>query len=144
MKFICEKEKLLKAINSVVKAVASKTTMPILEGILIKTNDNEIKLTSYDLEIGIEYILEANVKEQGNTVVNAIMFSEIIRKLPNADIQIKINENNLLEIECEGSLYKLATMNPEEFPELPKINIENSILIDQRLLKNMIKKTIAK
>ena len=142
MKFICEREKLLKAINSVVKGVASKTTMPILEGILIQTNDNEIKLTTYDLEIGIEYIIESKVEEQGSTVVNAVMFSEIIRKLPDTEINITLNENNLLVIECEGSLYKLATMNPEEFPELPKINIENSIELDQKMLKSMVRKTI--
>ena len=142
MKIICEKEKLLKGINSVINGVASKTTMPVLEGILIQTNDKEVKLTTYDLEIGIEYIIECDVKEQGNTVVNATMFSEIIRKLPDTEITISINENNLLEIECEGSLYKLATMNPEEFPELPKINIDNSIEIEQNLLKNMIRKTI--
>ena len=142
MKFICEKDLLLKGINSVVKAASTKTTMPILEGILIQTNDNEIKLTTYDLEIGIEYVMNCNVYEQGNTVVNAIMFSEIIRKLPDTDISIFINENNLLVIECEGSLYKLATMNPEEFPELPKIEIENSITLEQNTLKNMIRKTI--
>ena len=82
------------------------------------------------------------VKEQGSTVVNAIMFSEIIRKLPDTEIHITLNEKNLLEIECEGSLYKLATMNPEEFPELPKIEVENSIEVDQTILKNMIRKTI--
>ena len=142
MKLICDKDKILKAINSVVKGVASKTTMPILEGILIQTNENEIKLTTYDLEIGIEYIMESNVIEQGSTVVNAIMFSEIIRKLPNTEISISLNEKNLLEIECEGSLYKLATMNPDEFPELPKIAVENSIEIEQNTLKNMIRKTI--
>ncbi len=142
MKFICEKEKLLKGINSVINGVASKTTMPILEGILINTNDNEVKLTSYDLEIGIEYIINCKVEEQGNTVVNATMFSEIIRKLPNTDIKITINSNNLLVIECESSLYKLATMNPDEFPELPKINVDNSIEIEQNVLKNMIRKTI--
>ncbi len=142
MKINVEKEKILKAINSVTKAVASKTPMPILEGILIQTNDNEVKLTTYDLEIGIEYILECEVKEQGATVVNAIMFSEIIRKLPDTDISISINEQNLLEIECEGSLYKLATMNPDEFPELPQINIENSVEIEQNTLKDMIRKTI--
>ena len=70
------------------------------------------------------------------------MFSEIIRKLPDSDIKITLNENNLLVIECEGSLYKLATMNPEEFPELPKINIENSLEIEQNSLKEMIRKTI--
>ena len=142
MKVLCEKEKILKGINSVINGVASKTTMPVLEGILIQTNDNELKLTSYDLEIGIEYILEAEIEEQGSTVVNAIMFSEIVRKLPNKIIKITINENNLLEIECEGSLYKLATMNPDEFPELPQISVDNSIEIEQTVLKNMIRKTI--
>ena len=142
MKFICYKDTILKAINSVVKGVATKTTMPILEGIFIQTNDNEIKLTTYDLEIGIEYIMNCEVQEQGSTVVNAIMFSEIIRKLPDSEIHIKLNDKNLLEIECEGALYKLATMNPEEFPELPKIEIENSVEIDQTVLRNMIRKTI--
>ena len=142
MKLVCEKEKILRGINSVINGVSSKTTMPILEGILLKTNDNELILTTYDLEIGIEYTLEAKIIEQGNTVVNATMFSEIIRKLPSKEIKISINENRLLEIECEGSLYKLATMNPDEFPELPKINIDNSIEIEQTILKNMIRKTI--
>ena len=70
------------------------------------------------------------------------MFSEIIRKLPNSEITITLNQNNLLVIECEGSLYKLATMNPNEFPELPKIIVENSIKLEQSTLKSMIRKTI--
>ena len=142
MKIICDKDKILKAINSVTKAVASKTTMPILEGILIQTNDKDVKLTTYDLEMGIEYIVEAQVEEQGATVVNAIMFSEIIRKLPDTEIKIYINDKNLLVIECEGSLYKLATMNPNEFPELPQINVENSVELEQNALKEMIRKTL--
>ena len=142
MKFVCEKEKMIKAINSVVKGVSSRTPMPILEGILIQTNNQEIKLTTYDLELGIEYIIECNVEEQGNTVVNATMFSEIIRRLPDSDIIITLNEKDLLVIECEGSLYKLSTMNPLEFPELPTIDIENSVELDQNTLKNMIRKTI--
>ena len=142
MKFVCYKDKMIKALNSVVKGVASKTTMPILEGILIQTNDNEIKLTTYDLELGIEYNTECTVTEQGSIVVNAMMFTEIIRKLPDSEINISLNENNLLTIECEGALYKLATMNPDEFPELPKIEVENSITLEQSALKNMIRKTI--
>lgn len=142
MKIICEKDNILKALNSVTKAVATKTTMPILEGILIQTNDNEVKFTTYDLEIGIEYIINCEVQEQGATVVNAIMFSEIIRRLPDSEIKITLDEKNLLVIECEGSLYKLATMNPEEFPELPQISIENSIEMEQNALKDMIRKTI--
>ncbi len=143
MKIIFEKDKMIKALNSVTKAVAIKTTMPILEGILIQTNNNDIKLTCYDKELGIEYIIkDNNVLEQGSIVVNAIMFSEIIRKLPNINITISINDNNLLVIECEGSLYKLATMDPEEFPQLPEINVENSIELEQNTLKDMIRKTI--
>ena len=142
MKIVCYKDTLLKALNSVIKGVASKTTNPILEGILIQTNDNQIRLTTYDMELGIEYIIDSDVKQQGSTVVNAIMFSEIIRKLPDTEIYITLNENNLLEIECEGALYKLTTMNPDEFPELPKIEVENSIDLEQNMLKNMIKRTI--
>lgn len=143
MKFICEKDKMLKALNSVTKAVAIRTTMPILEGILIQTNDNNVKLTTNDLEIGIEYVInKCSIEENGATVVNATMFTEIIRRLPDTEIHISVNEKNLLVIECEGSLYKLATMNPDDFPELPKINIENSIEIEQNTLKDMISKTI--
>ena len=122
MKIVCEKDKILKALNSVTKAVAVRTTMPIL---------------------GIEYIInDCKVEEQGATVVNAIMFTEIIRRLPDTEIKIEVNDKNLLVIECEGSLYKLATMNPDEFPELPKISVENSIEIEQNILKDMIRKTI--
>ncbi|MCI8392448.1 MAG: DNA polymerase III subunit beta [Clostridia bacterium] len=142
MRFVCEKTNLLKATNSVVKGVASKTTMPVLEGILIQTNDNQVKLTTYDLELGIEYLIDCEVKEQGNTVVIASVFSEIIRRLPDADITIYLDEKGLLVIECEGSLYKLATMNPEEFPELPTIDEENWVEIEQNTLKDMIRKTI--
>ena len=142
MKIICEREKLLKAINAVVRGVPTRTTMPILEGIYIQTNNNELKLTTYDLELGIEYVIESEIEEEGNTVVNATMFSEIIRRLPDAEIKLTVNENKLLVIECEGSLYKLSTMDPEEFPELPKIEVENSIELDQNVLKNMIRRTI--
>lgn len=143
MKIIFEKDKMIKALNSVTKAVATKTTMPILEGILIQTNNDDIKLTCYDKELGIEYIIkENNVLEQGSIVVNAIMVSEIIRKLPDTNITISINDNNLLVIECEGSVYKLATMNPDDFPQLPEINVENSIELEQNTIKDMIRKTI--
>ena len=142
MKIICEREKLLKAINAVVRGVPTRTTMPILEGIYIQTNNKELKLTTYDLELGIEYVIEAEIEEEGNTVVNATMFSEIIRRLPDSEIKLTVNENRLLVIECEGSLYKLSTMDPEEFPELPKIEVEKSLETEQIELRNMIKKTI--
>lgn len=142
MKIICQKNLLLKGINSVINGVPSKTTMPILEGILIQTNENELKLTTYDLELGIEYVMNCEIKEHGSTVVKGTMLGDIIRKLPDSDIILTLNENNMLELECEGVLYKLATMDANEYPELPSIEIEDSIEVEQNLLKTMIKKTI--
>ena len=86
MKIVCYKDTILKAINSVVKAVASKTTMPILEGILIQTNDNEIKLTTYDLEMGCTHIIKCNIEEEGSTVVDIKMLNEIVRKIEDEEI----------------------------------------------------------
>ncbi|MBE5822086.1 MAG: DNA polymerase III subunit beta [Clostridiales bacterium] len=143
MKIVCEKEKLLKGLNCVQRATSSKSTMPILFGILIQTNDNQLRLTTYDLEIGIEYVMDCEIAEQGATVVDAKTFIEIIRKLPNNKINIELLEdNNQLLIECEESVYKLSTMNPEEFPELPKIEVEKSIELTDMTFKSMIKKTI--
>lgn len=142
MKIICEKEKILKGLICVQKATSSKTTMPILLGILLQTNDQELKMTTYDLEIGIEYVMDADIQEQGATVVDAKTFIEIIKKLPDNKIRIELIDNNMLEIECEGSLYKLATMNPEEFPELPKIEVEKSIKLTDMAFKSMIRKSI--
>lgn len=143
MKFICEKENLLLGLNAVSRTSVGRTTTPILEGILLTLKNNQLIMTTNDLEIGMEYILDnCDAIEEGSTVVECRMFGEIIRKLPNSSITISVNDKKLLVIECEGSIYKLSTMNAEEFPILPNVNIEKSIHISQRMLKDMIKKTI--
>lgn len=143
MKFICEKENLLLGLNAVSRTSVGRTTTPILEGILLTLKNNQLIMTTNDLEIGMEYTLDnCDAIEEGSTVVECRMFGEIIRKLPNSYITISVNEKNLLVIECEGSIYKLSTMNAEEFPVLPNVNIEKSVHISQRMLKDMIKKTI--
>jgi len=142
MKFSIEKEKLLIAINAVSKAVASKTTKPILECFLLEAKGSKVKLTATDLDIGIEYFLDTEVEEFGETTIDAKMFSEIVRKLPDSMINISVNEQNQLIIECEGSLFKLVTIDSGDFPVLPEINVEQSISIKQNMLKEMIRKTI--
>ena len=142
MKFISEKTQLLKAINSVINGISSKRDT-ILEGILIQTLDNSIKFNTYNEEIGIEYTISANIVEKGSTVIKAHTFAEIIRRLPDTDINITLDkENNLLTIECEGSCYKLSTLKAEDFPEIPQVQVENSIEISQKDLRNIIKQTI--
>ena len=143
MRFSSEKDNLLVAINSVSKAVSSKTIMPILECFLIEAKEGMVKFTATDMELGIEYIINANVEEEGKVIVDSKMFSEIIRKLPDSDITISLNPQGLLLIESEGSLFKIVTVNNnKDFPELPKIVAEQSLEIKQSILKEMIRKTI--
>lgn len=143
MKFICEKGNLLIGLNNVARTSVGRTTKPILDGILITLKNKEAILTTNDLEIGMEYTLtNLNVIEEGKVVVDCKMFMEIIRKLPDSEIIIYVNDSNLLVIECEGSVYKLSTMNVDEFVPLPLINVEKSIEISQKALKEMIRKTI--
>jgi len=143
MKFICEKEKLMIGLNTVSRSSVSRTTTPILDGILINVTNEEIILTTNDSEIGMECKIEyIEAKEIGKTVVDCKMFGDIIRKLPNGEITIYVNEKNLLVIECEGSIYKLSTLNANEFPTLPTINVEKSIQVSSKVLKELIKKTI--
>lgn len=141
MKFICEQNDFIKSVNYVASRTFNRSTMESLEGILIEAKDNNIKLTTNDLELGIEAIANANIVEEGKILVNANTFSEIIRRLPNTEITISTDENNMLCVECEGSKYKLSTLSSLEFPQIRTDNVDNTIEIEQKIFKNMIKKT---
>lgn len=141
MKFSCEKEKLQNGINIVQKGT-SKTTLPILEGILIETTEKGVKLTSNDLEIGIECIVDADISEKGAAVVESRMLGEIVRRLPDEEIFLSLDKKGTFIIECGGALYKLSSLNPDEFPRLPKITIEDSVILKQNILKEMVRQTI--
>ncbi len=142
MKFICEKENLIIGLNIVSRSSVSRTTEPIYEGILMTLKDDYIILTTNDSEIGMECKVQGvqNI-EEGKAVVDCKMFCDIVRKLPNSEITVYISESKLLVIECEGSTYKLATLNADEFPTLPTINVEKSIEIESKMLKELIKTT---
>jgi DNA polymerase-3 subunit beta len=141
MWFTCEKNILQDAINTVQKATSSKTTYPILEGILIKAVDDRIILTATDLDLGIETFVQADVHQNGSIVLNSKLFGEFVRKLPNDEITIKI-ENNNVYITCQKSEFAIVGNNPSEFPQLPAINENSMYEISQDILRNMIKQTI--
>ena len=142
MKFKCEKENLIVGLNSVNRASVGRTTTPLLEGILISLKKKKLVLTTNDLEIGMEYtIQDIDCIEEGTAVVDSKMFTEIIRKLPNSEITISVNDKNLLLVEWGGSKYKLSTMNADEFPLLPNISVDKTISIPQKVFKDMIKRT---
>lgn len=142
MKFICEKNLLQEAISTAQKAVTGKSTMNILEGILINARNNELMLIGSDIDLSIETKIKAEVIEEGSIVVDSRLFGELIKKLPNAEVEIHTMENNSIEVLCQKSKAIMKYMSSEEFPSLPKINEEMVFNISQGLLKNMIKGTL--
>lgn len=142
MKFTCNQQTLTKALNTVSKAVTSRTTIPILKGILLEVNqDNTLTLSASDLDLSIEKRIEVNAEEVGSVVVSAKLFSDIIRKLPNEDIQIEEQENNTIVIKCLASEFTIVGQPADEFPNIGEINEEKKLSLEKDLLKEMIKKT---
>lgn len=142
MKIICNKNDLLKGVNTVMKAVPSKTTMPILECILINASSNEIKFTANDMELGIETTVTGMVMEKGIVALEAKLFSEIIRKLPDSDVTITSDEKNNTLIVCEKAKFTIMGKDGEDFSYLPYVERDYKISISQFTLKEVIRQTI--
>lgn len=142
MKIICSKSKLIQGVNIVSKAVPAKSTMAILECILIDASENDIKLTANDMELGIETIVEGDIITQGIVAVDAKIFSEIIRKLPDNDIVIETDENYQTTITCEQAKFTISSRSGEEFSYLPELEKRNPLVLSQFTLKEVIRQTI--
>ncbi|MCI8599238.1 MAG: DNA polymerase III subunit beta [Lachnospiraceae bacterium] len=142
MKFICKKSDLLKGVNIVLKAVPSKTTMSILECILIDASGQSIKLTANDMELGIETVIEGDILEKGIVAIDAKIFSEIIRKLPDNDVTIETDANFQTKIRCEKAKFDISGKSGEDFSYLPYIEKQDFITVSQFSLKEIIKQTI--
>ncbi len=142
MKIICSKANLSKSVNISLKAVPSKTTMPILECILIDTTTSQIKFTSNDMELGIETVVTGIIEEKGMVALDAKIFSEIIRKLPDNEVTIVTDSNYNTTITCEKAKFNIPGKSGEDFAYLPAIEREESLTISQYTLKEMIRQTI--
>lgn len=144
MKLTFQKAALLNGINIVLKAVSSKTTMPILECILIDASSNEIKLTSNDMELGIETKVDGSILEKGKIALEAKLFSEIVRKLSDSDAVVTIESDDKYNtiISCENSVFHIQGKDGEEFSYLPYIEKNKHISLSQFTLKELIRQTI--
>lgn len=142
MKIICKKSDLQDSVNIVLKAVPSKSTMPILECLIIEAKDDKIKMIANDMELGIETIVKGSITRSGTIAINAKLFSEIIRKLPDNDVTIDIDNNYLATITCEKSKFTLSGRSGEEFPYLPNIVKQNAVVLSQFSLKEIIRQTV--
>lgn len=142
MKFICETTLLSDACQNVQRAVSTKNAIPALEGIYLKALGNEVILTGYDLEVGINTSVTAMVDENGGIVLNARVLCDILRKLPGETVEIKSDERHMAVITCGNAVFSLVGISPKEYPELPSVTGGFPIVISQELLREMIRQTI--
>lgn len=142
MKIICSKSNLLNGVNTVSKAVPSKTTMSILECILIDASKGEIRLTANDMELGIETIIEGEIEEKGIIALDAKIFLEMVRKLSDNDVTIATDPSYKATITCEKAKFNIVGKSGEDFSYLPQIDRSESICVTQFTLKEVIRQTI--
>lgn len=142
MKLVCPKNNLLKSVNIVLKAIPGKTTMPILECILIDASANTIKFTANDMELGIETTVDGTIIEKGIVAIDAKIFSDIIRKLPDNDVTIETDEKLTTTITCEKAKFSISGQSGEDFSYLPYVEKNESIVVSQFTLKEIIRQTI--
>jgi len=142
MKFSCERALLVSAIQVASRAAAVKSPVPALEGLLIEAGDDKIQITGYDLKTGIITSLPGEVSESGSVVLNARLFGEIVRKMPEDTVSIAIDANQTARIESSFSEFEILGTPAADYPELPAIDRQNAISLSEKKLKSMIAQTI--
>jgi len=140
MKFTCEKALLQAAISTTSPAVFPQSSIPALEGILLEAQ-NDLRLTGYNLETGIRTTVPAEITETGTLVLGARLFGEIVRKLPDDMVSFQ-STNYTVHIQCGMSEFHILATDPEEFPELPAVEYQNTFEIPQSRLRAMIGQTL--
>ena len=142
MKLVCSKSTLLNGLQVVSKAVPNKTTMSILECILIDSTGGQIRLTANDMELGIETVIDGEILEKGIIALDAKIFLDIVRKLPDNDITITTDASFNTSITCEKAKFNMGVKSGEDFSYLPEIERNDSIVLSQFTLKEVVRQTI--
>lgn len=142
MHIYCRKELLLSTINTVLRASSTKTTMPILECILLTAQKNYLTLLGNNLELAIESTVESEILEEGQIALDARLFAEIIKRMPGETIEIRLDDHGMAHIVSEQSKFKIIGQSGEHFPTLPNVEKEKVCILKQAELKEMIRQTI--
>lgn len=141
MKIICSKNTLCEAIGNVSKAVATKSSVPALEGIKLSLSGNILELTGYDLEMGIRTSVAVKSEDSGEVIINARLLSDIARRMPSDEILITVDDNLAVSISSNNTKYDISAVSPEEYPDIPAFSTEKSFSVPQNILKDMINQT---
>lgn len=142
MNIICNKQLLVEAVSNVSRAVSSKSTLPVLEGVLLRAHDGKVYLTGYDLELAISTVIGAKVIEEGDIVLTARIFLDMIRRMVSDSVTITVDKKMLTVITGEGTEYTILGIPATEYPELPNVEHVNEVNIPQEVLKGMIEQTL--
>jgi DNA polymerase-3 subunit beta len=142
MKIRCNRETFVEAISVVSRAVSTRATLPSLEGILLKAQDNAIELFGYDLDTGIVTNVEAHVDREGEIVLPARVLLEIVRKLPEEQMEFSVGDKFLTEIKSGFAQFTILGIDPADFPEFPSMGDTAAVSIAQNTLRSMIDQTL--
>ena len=142
MMFVCGKNDIADAVSNTQRAVSTKSNVPLLEGIYIKAENDLVVMYGTDNEIGVECIFQARVEQPGEIVVNAKLFGDILRYLPNDSVTVETIDNNTkIRISTDESVFVIFSVQTDAFPSFPEVNRENVYGIDQFILKKMFAQT---
>ena len=141
MKFTCEKALLVSALSVASRTVAQKSTIPCLEGVLLRAGV-ALQLTGYNLETGITVHVGAQIQEAGSCVMPARLFFDIVRKLPDEMVSITVDHKQQVSIRAGAAFFQITAMDSEDYPELPDVNGKSGVTMPQSALKAMISGTI--
>ena len=141
MRFTCEKNMLVQGLNIAGRAVASKSSLTVIEGILCKA-DRELSFTGYNMETGITYIVDADVSDPGQCILPAKLFGDIIRRLPEGPVTVVVDESFKVSIRAGFASFTISAENADDYPELPDVGAGRNVTIPQNKLKELISGTI--
>ncbi|MFC1477835.1 DNA polymerase III subunit beta [Candidatus Margulisiibacteriota bacterium] len=142
MEFACPKNQLQNAIHHAERSISSRNTLPVLSNLLFEVNSDILKVSGTDMEIGIEKKVKVDSAQQGSVLINSKTISGIVNKLPDANVTLKVLDNNVIEIKCEQVNFTIHGLPSEEFPQIPKIKDGSSIKVNKDIFKELIKQTI--
>jgi DNA polymerase-3 subunit beta len=143
MRIFCPKEDLHHAVQTVQKAVATKTPLPILTGIYLSAQNDELQLQATDYEVGISCTVKATVEEPGAVVLSGRYFQEMVRRLPGDTIEISSSkEDRTIKVTSQNSQFNLLSLPAEEFPVLKPVSGDNAFTVQDAILRELIRKTV--
>ena len=140
LKFSCEKTLLQQAVSTVSRAVAAKSSIPALEGVLLE-GDTQLTLSGYNMQTGIRTAISAEIHQEGRIVLNARLFGEMIRRLPDDIVVFSADEKYVVKMVCGDASFELPGLSADDYPELPTVDDEFSVSIQQKTIKAMINQT---